>query len=157
VTTLLTPAQLAALPLPSVVEISAELAARLDSFCTTNFAGAAEFYGGNQDGADLVGGLFGLFYSGDVGEPRVSAARDLLRHFGYEVAKASISDVLAAMNAICATKWHSEDYLRQTLYGTAVALAAGEPFAAITMLDGPEGAGVGRVLTVQDLEAKIAK
>ncbi|NTU83094.1 MAG: hypothetical protein HGA45_27615 [Chloroflexales bacterium] len=83
-TTILTPEQIAALPLPTnTQDIPAELLARLDSFCTGSFAGAGEFYAYDTPAAFLVGGLFGVFYGGKVDEARGAAAQEVLRHFGY--------------------------------------------------------------------------
>ena len=48
----------------------------------------------------------------------------------------------------------ADAHARQILMGAAVALAAGDPYAAQTFLDGPEGAGIGWDLTRQEVQLR---
>lgn len=149
-TLLLTPVQIAALPLPTLDQIPAAILARLDALSRSSFASGWEFYGGT-----LVAGLFGLFY-GEADAERIQAAQDVLAAFGYVApTQVSAADVAAAMDAIRTTDEADGDGERRTLYGVALALQAGHPGAAVTMLDGAEGAGIGWVLTREELAPVI--
>ncbi|HEX9439571.1 MAG TPA: hypothetical protein VF909_07815 [Roseiflexaceae bacterium] len=110
---------------------------------------------GSYDGG-LWGALFGLFWSCDFSDPKVPIARQALAELGFvppagELGKA---DVLAAIDAITECRpWHSQAFENRLLYAAALAFAADEPYAASTILDGPDGAGIGWDLTRQELGA----
>jgi hypothetical protein len=67
-------------------------------------------------------------------------------------------DVLLALDAVRACHpWNTDTYRARAAYGAAVALAAGQPYVALTILDGPEGAGIGWGDARNDLLADLGQ
>ena len=50
----------------------------------------------------------------------------------------------------------ADAHARALLLGAAIALAAGDPYAAQLFLDGPAGAGIGWDLTKQEIQARMS-
>ncbi|NNJ12083.1 hypothetical protein EKD04_017270 [Chloroflexales bacterium ZM16-3] len=102
--------------------------------------------------------LFRIFYAGNVTPERVALAEAVLAECGVAVPPTvTIQSVLDAMGAMWPLYQPTEAaYYERQAFAAAVALKAGQPDAALTILDGPEGAGIGWALTEEDLKASLA-
>jgi len=141
---------------------------------TTRITIATRLDGGSEasiDALDALGGLpYVLFELITIalrsGGPIDQATSDLtlaaLRESGYiPPAICADSDILAMMDRAMETVGardaaEANAHARVLLLGAAIALAAGDPYAAQSFLDGPEGAGIGWDLTKQEIQARMS-
>jgi hypothetical protein len=105
--------------------------------------GTIKTMGFPQDG--LNDALFRLLgFGGPPADDACALALQALTEEGFAPSgPPSAVDVLHAMDAVWASPWHTDAHRARVAYGAAVALTAGRPDVALTLLDGPEGAGVG--------------
>ena len=107
------------------------------------------------------GGLISVVFS-LISDQRGTLAPELcallvtaFQEHGYDVPPgASDANLLSMIDAVTASDpWHGPAYLKRTAYGIALALRANQLEVALTLADGPEGAGIGWDLMRQTLGA----
>ena len=121
---------------------------------------------------DHVGGLTNMIFellaidlrSGGTAISRASADLVLtaLRESGYlPPDNASDADIVRLLDETGASFSRSaaeaDAHARALLQAAAVAMRAGDPFAAMTFIDGPEGAGIGWQLTRDEVQKRITE
>jgi hypothetical protein len=117
---------------------------------------------------DALGGLQSVLFElvnlalrsgGPIGQGMAELLRAALRESGYSPAgPCADADILRMLeltgSSLPRDEAQADAHARQILMGAAVALAAGDPYAAQTFLDGPEGAGIGWDLTRQEVQLR---
>lgn len=148
-----------ALPAADGSQLTPTTRAALDAACNAlpfssgdGIAGPMEMYEGG-----LIGVVFSLLSDqrGTLAPALCALLVTAFQEHGYDVPPdASDADLLAVIDAVTASDpWHGPAYLKCTAYGIALALQANQPEVALTLADGPEGAGIGWDLMRQTLGA----
>ncbi|MBX0330014.1 hypothetical protein K2Z83_20305 [Oscillochloris sp. ZM17-4] len=99
--------------------------------------------------------LVGLFWAGNIAPERVELGKKVLAEVGV-IAPAynSAQAVIDAMNAMTAVEENSDEFFARQAHATAIALNSDEVISVITIVDGPSGAGIGWLITLDDLDSR---
>ena len=126
---------------------------------------------GALDAADHQGGLPNVLFAllsidlrggGRISQASSDLALTVLRESGYiPPDNASDADIVRLLDETGASFSRSaaeaDAHARALLQAAAVAMRAGDAFAAMTFIDGPEGAGIGWQLTRDEVQKRITE